>query len=68
MDQLKDQIKTKLNPELGGGFGRPGAVSAFLVAMTLYEPGTMQVEDAERKLPAWLLPGYQQVFSAALSA
>ena len=62
MDQLKDDIKKRLNPELGGGFGQPGSVSAFLVAMTLYEPGTMQVQDAEQKLPSWLLPGYQQIF------
>ena len=68
MDQLKNQIKQKLNPELGGGFGKPGAIPAFLVAMTLYEPGTMQVQDAEQKLPAWLLPGYQQIFLAALNA
>lgn len=67
MEHLKSQIKEKLNPELGGGFGQSGAVSAFLVAMMLYQPGTMQVQEAEQKLPAWLFPGYQQVFSAALN-
>ena len=67
MEHLKSQIKEKLNPELGGGFGQSGAVSAFLVAMMLYQPGTMQVQEAEQNLPAWLFPGYQQVFSAALN-
>lgn len=68
MEQLKDQIKFKLNPAQGGGFGHPGAVSAFLVAMMLYQPGTMQVQDAEQKLPSWLLSGYQDIFSTALNA
>lgn len=65
-EQLKQQVKARLSPEQGGGFGQPGAVSAFLVAMTLYVPGSMQVEAADQKLPAWLLPGYQQVFASAL--
>ena len=68
MEQLKDQIKIKLNPAEGGGFGQPGSVSAFLVAMTLYQPGTMQVEEAENKLPKWLFAGYQEIFSSALNS
>ena len=67
MMHLKDRVKLKLSPSEGGGFGTPNAVSAFLVAMMLYEPGSMQVEGAEQKLPAWLLSGYQQIFSAALN-
>lgn len=68
MAQLKVQVKQRLTPSAGGGFGRPGAVPAFLVAMMLYEPGSMQVEGAEQKLPAWLLSGYQQVFAQALKS
>ena len=67
MMQLKEQVKSRLSPAEGGGFGTPQAASAFLVAMMLYEPGSMQVEGAEQKLPAWLLSGYQQIFSAALN-
>lgn len=67
LQQLKQKIKHKLSPEMGGGFGVPGSISAFLVAMMLYEPGTMQVNDAEQKLPQWLLLGYKQIFSAALN-
>jgi len=67
-DQLKSAVTTKLSPSNGGGFGTPGAVNAFLVAMAFYEPGSMQVEDAEHKLPAWLLPGYREVFAQALPA
>ncbi|WP_186500893.1 hypothetical protein [Synechococcus sp. A15-60] len=68
MEQLKERIKHKLNPLQGGGFGQPGAAAAFVVAMMLYQPGTMQVDSAEQKLPSWLLPGYQEIFSSALNA
>ncbi|MBW0181064.1 MAG: hypothetical protein KXJ50_08365 [Vulcanococcus sp.] len=67
-DQLKNAVTTKLSPSNGGGFGTPGAMNAFLVAMAFYEPGSMQVEGAEHKLPAWLLPGYREVFAQALPA
>ena len=67
-DQLKGAVTTKLSPNSGGGFGTPGAVNAFLVAMAFYEPGSMQVEGAEHKLPGWLLAGYREVFAQALPA
>jgi hypothetical protein len=67
-DQLKTAVTTKLQPNAGGGFGTPGALNAFLVAMAFYEPGSMQVEEAELKLPAWLLSGYREVFAQAISA
>ena len=67
-DQLRATVTTRLQPSAGGGFGQPGAINAFLVAMAFYEPGSMQVEGAEQKLPAWLLSGYREVFAQALSA
>jgi hypothetical protein len=67
-EQLKTAVTTKLQPSSDGGFGTPGAVNAFLVAMAFYEPGTMQVQGADHKLPAWLLPGYREVFAQALPA
>lgn len=67
-DNLKNQVTAKLQPSQGGGFGTPGAIAAFLVAMTYYQPGGMQVEGAEHKLPAWLLTGYREVFAQALTA
>ena len=66
-ERLKSLVKDRLNPSLGGGFGVSGSISAFLVAMAYYVPGSMQVEDAENKIPSWLLPGYQQVFAEALN-
>ena len=66
MEKIKESVKAKLTPSLGGGFSSPGAISAFLVAMMLYEPGSMRVDDAEHKLPSWLLSGYQEIFSVAL--
>ena len=32
----------------GGGFGTPGAINAVLVAMTLFEPGTMRIGAESR--------------------
>ena len=67
-DQLKASVTSRLQPSQGGGFGTPGAVNAFLVAMAFYEPGSMQVEAPEQKLPGWLLAGYHEVFAQALAA
>ena len=41
-------------------------MNAFLIAMVLFEAGTMRVDNAEQKLPGWLLPQYQQVFADSL--
>ena len=40
-EQKKHAATQKLNSTGGGGFGTPGAINAVLVAMTLFEPGTM---------------------------
>ncbi|QNI83977.1 hypothetical protein SynPROS71_00139 [Synechococcus sp. PROS-7-1] len=65
-EQLRERVTQRLQPTQGGGFGTPGAVNAFLVAMTLFEPGSMQVDQPEQKLPRWLLQGYHDVFAQAL--
>ena len=65
-EHKKQAVTQALNPSAGGGFGRPGAVNAFLIAMVMFEPGTMKVEGAEHKLPGWLLPQYQQVFAESI--
>ena len=67
-EALKNEITRRLQPEQGGGFGTPGALNAFLVAMIYFEPGTMRVDAAESKLPSWLLPHYEQVFLKPLQA
>ena len=59
-------VTQKLNPSAGGGFGTAGAINSVLVAMVLFEPGTMKISGAEEKLPAWLLPSYQQIFAHPL--
>jgi hypothetical protein len=66
--QRKAGATQALSPAAGGGFGAPGAINAFLVAMLYYEPGNMRVDAAEQKLPAWLLPNYQQIFAQPLAA
>jgi hypothetical protein len=63
----KQAATAKLQPSLGGGFGTPGAINAFLAAMLYYEPGSMQVDGAEQKIPAWLLGPYQQIFAVPLA-
>ena len=66
-EQKKHAATQKLNPSVGGGFGTPGAVNAVLVAMTLFEPGSMRIGAADQKLPSWLLSNYQQIFAEPLS-
>ena len=63
--QIKDRASSELNPNAGGGFDRPGALRAFLVAMMYYAPGSMRVEAPEQKLPGWLLTSYLQMFEEA---
>ena len=65
-EHKKQSVTQALNTATGGGFGRPGAVNAFLIAMILFEPGTMRVDSAENKLPGWIVPQYQQVFADSL--
>lgn len=67
-EQLKTTTSAKLQPAQGGGFGQPGAVNAFLVAMTFFEPGSMQVSNAEMQLPSWLFQGYQDIFAQPTQA
>ena len=66
-EQKKHAATQKLNPSVGGGFGTPGAINALLVAMTLFEPGTMRINAPEQNLPEWLLANYQQIFAEPLS-
>ena len=67
-EQIKQEATRRLSPSHGGGFGQPGSIQAFLVAMTYYQPGSMQVDQAEQKLPTWLLSNYQTIFSQAIAA
>jgi len=61
-EQRKQRAVIALNPAEGGGFGTSGATNAFLVAMLYFVPGSMQVADAERQLPSWILQNYKQIF------
>ena len=63
---IKNNAVSRLNPSSGGGFGTPGAINSFLVAMMYFLPGTVKVDDPEKKLPQWLLPAYLEIFSNAL--
>jgi hypothetical protein len=67
-EQLKHQITVALQPSQGGGFGTPGSLNAFLAAMLLFPPGSMRVDGAEQKLPAWLLTSYQEIFAQPLAS
>ena len=66
-ESLKQGSTSKLQSSNGGGFGTPGAINAFLIAMLFYEPGKMRVDSAEQKLPSWLLNSYQQIFAETAS-
>ena len=65
---IKDKVTEQLTPSLGGGFDQPGSVGAMLIAMLYFPPGTMKVDGAEKKLPAWLLPNYQEIFAEPLES
>lgn len=65
-EQKKQLVTQKLTPGNGGGFGSPGAINAFLIAMALFEPGSMRVNEPERQLPGWLLASYQQIFAESI--
>jgi hypothetical protein len=68
-EQRKHAATVALTPSLGGGgFGSPGALNAFLVAMMYYLPGTMQVDQPQQKVPGWLLGQYSQIFMQAQAA
>lgn len=69
-DESRKQAATvALTPSLGGGgFGSPGALNAFLVAMLYYVPGTMAVDQPQQKLPAWLHGPYEQIFAQPQAA
>lgn len=62
----KQKAVNTLNPKAGGGFGTPGALNSFLIAMVFFSPGSMKVDAAAEKLPAWLLPFYEEVFAKEL--
>ena len=63
---IKNNSVSRLNPSSGGGFGTPGAINSFLVAMMYFLPGTVKVDDPQNKLPHWLLSAYLEIFSNAL--
>ena len=66
-DQARKQKAVDvLNPQSGGGFGTPGALNSFLVAMVFFAPGSMKVDNAAQKIPGWLLSGYKDVFDKEL--
>lgn len=62
----KQQATEILTPSMGGGFNAKNANNAFLISMLYYIPGEMKVNDAENKLPAWILAGYKEVFEKPL--
>ena len=62
---IKQNAVNQLNPTSGGGFGTPGALNSFLVAMMFFVPGSMKVDDAQNKIPNWLYVPYKSIFEDA---
>ena len=50
------------------GFNQPGAVKTMIAAFLLSPPGTLQISDPEKKMPAWLVPTYRQVYEVSHQA
>ena len=71
LDSIHRLLKTKLQISclhLGRWLWSPGAVNAMLVAMLYFLPGSMKVDDPETKLPAWLLPSYNDIFANSFAS
>ena len=64
---FKNRAVERLSSAQGGGFHAPGSTNAFLIAMLFYVPGTMKVDDADQKIPHWLLQGYKDIFASSLT-
>ena len=47
-EEKKHMVTEKLNPSVGGGFGTPGAINAILIAMVLFEPGSMRISTLSK--------------------
>ena len=56
------QLRDELFGLMRQGFNQPGAVKTMIAAFLLSPPGTLQISDPEKKMPAWLLPTYRQVY------
>ena len=63
-EQKKHAVTQRLNPSAGGGFGTAGAINSVLVAMVLFEPGTMKISGAELA-PAVLPTDFCSSFGSA---
>jgi hypothetical protein len=61
--EVRNNVVERLNPDKNGGFDTPNALNAFLIAMLYFLPGTVNVPDAESKIPSWLLPVYKEIFA-----
>ena len=61
-EQIKQAAVRKLSPGMGGGFDKPGATNAFLIALLYFEPGTLTVNEPEKNVPAWLKDNFTEIF------
>ncbi|MEM9770390.1 MAG: glycosyltransferase family 4 protein [Cyanobacteria bacterium P01_D01_bin.73] len=64
----EQQLLQGLTQTVAQGLEQPGAINALLGVMLYFPADRMQVRDAENRLPAWLLPDYQQCFVGATSS
>ena len=66
LSQIDDEIKTTavktLSPGMGGGFDKPGATNALLIALLYFEPGTLTINEPEKNIPIWLRENFNEIF------
>ncbi len=67
-EDIKQTAVSKLSPAMGGGFDKPGATNALLIAMLYFEPGSMTVNDPDQNIPSWLKDNFQEIFMQPLSS
>lgn len=63
---VQDEQKIRQNLAQAWKSGDPRALNALLGALLYFVPGHMKVQNAQTRLPGWLLPDYEAVFESVL--
>lgn len=62
LTDTETQYQQKLTEQISTGIENPPGLKALLGGMLYFSPGSMQVSNAQQRLPQWLFPHYQSVF------
>ena len=60
-------VRDLINKRLQQGLDRPGTLQLLIAVFLLSPPGQLQIANADRWLPAWLMPSYVELYEAPVS-